>query len=271
MHYREFLPNILLQPYVQCFFICETDTAVIAEDSVFATGFVEIMFNLGANGPEQIVNGGLVHEPSVQLWGQTIRPFTFTSFRKHAMLGIRFFPHTAACFFNEPIALFNDQVIDFHDVAGKAADLLYAQLMEAGCLEQRIALIERFLLARLSLFEHKFGKLKMVSNILQDLGRDDFFENIHSVAARYGISSRYLQKLFVSYSGLSPGLFSKIARFQQSVQLLTQKDLSLTIIAYRCGYYDQSHFIKDFRSFTGTAPSHFQPELSTDLFVHMNN
>ncbi|MGZ3764873.1 MAG: AraC family transcriptional regulator [Mucilaginibacter sp.] len=271
MHYREFPPNNLLLPYVQCYFTCETETAVVAEDSVFATGFVEIMFNLGTDGPEQIVSGGVVHEPAMQLWGQTIRPFTFASFRKHTMLGVRFFPHTAACFFNEPIALFNDQVIDLHDVAGKAAGLLYAQLMEAGSLAQRIALVERFLLGRLSLFEHKFRKLQLVGNILQAMGHDDFFENIHSIAASYGITSRYLQKLFVSYSGLSPGLFSKIARFQRSLQLLTEKDMSLTTIAYQCGYYDQSHFIKDFRSFTGTAPSHFQPELSTDLLVPMNN
>jgi AraC-like DNA-binding protein len=162
-------------------------------------------------------------------------------------------------------------VIDLHDVAGEEVSLLYSKLMDAHSLVQRIALVEQFLLTRLSLFEHRFGKLQMVSSILQDINRGDFFENIHSVAGRYGISSRYLQKLFVSYSGLSPGLFSKIARFQRSLQLLTQNDLPLTTIAYTCGYYDQSHFIKDFRSFTGAAPSQFQPALSTDLFVTMNH
>jgi AraC-like DNA-binding protein len=271
MEYREFLSSSVLRSYVQCFFTCKTDTVVITEDSVFATGCIEIMFNLGIDGAQQIINNGLIREPRIQLWGQTIRPFTFSSFRKHEMLGIRFFPHTAACFFDEPVALFNDQIIDLHDLAGKEVRLLYAKLLETPRPEQRIVLIEDFLLARLSLFKHRFNKLQMVSSVLRDLHREDFFENIHSVAERYGISSRYLQKLFINYSGLSPSLFSKISRFQRSLQLLHQKDVSLTSIAYQCGYYDQSHFIKDFKSFTGIAPSQFQPGLSTDLFVSMNN
>jgi len=270
MHYQEYLPAHTLRSYVQCYFTCETDTAVVTEDHVFASGCVEIMFNLGTDGPQQIVNGSLVSEPLVQLWGQTIQPFSFTSFRKHAMLGIRFFAHTAACFFDEPIAVFNDQVIDFNDVAGPAARLLYEQLLTAGTLKKKIELVEAFLLQRLRCFEHKNGKLKMVGSIAQELNKNDFSENMHAIAARYGISSRYLQKLFLAYSGLTPNLFSKIIRFQKSLQLVAKHHLPLTEIAYRCGYYDQSHFIKDFRSFTGFAPSRFAPESSTDLFVPLS-
>ncbi|MGY0037518.1 helix-turn-helix domain-containing protein [Pedobacter sp. NJ-S-72] len=106
---------------------------------------------------------------------------------------------------------------------------------------------------------------------MQDLSKDDFFENINSVASRYGVSSRYLQKIFLNYSGLGPNLFSKIARFQKSVHLVANKDSSLTTIAHQCGYFDQSHFIKDFKFFTGSTPSRFSPENSTDLFVTLNN
>ena len=267
MRYREFLPGRLLQPYVQCYFTCESDTAVVTVDNVFAVGYVELMFNLGPEGPQRIVSDGLARQPRVQLWGQTIRPFTFTSSGKHAMLGIRFFPHTAAYFFDEPIALFNDQVMDFSEVGGSKASLFYEQLLEAVSLEQRTALVEQFLLGQLSLRGQKLGKLKLVGSILRELSGEDFFENMHSVAARYGITSRYLQQIFVNYSGLSPGLYSKIARFQKSLQLVTRRELPLTTIAYQCGYYDQSHFIKDFKFFTGSAPSFFSPESSTDLFI----
>lgn len=271
MHYREFVPNGILKHYVQCYFVCETDTAVLTEDKVFATGAIEIMFNLGADGPQKIVNGDLINEPRVQLWGQTIQPFIFASFGKHAMLGIRFFAHTAACFFNEPIEEFNDQVIDFYDVAGAEAKLLHSKLLEAESLERKIALVEEFLLARLFRFERKFGKLKLVNSIMQELNDDDFFENLNTIAARYGLSSRYLQKIFLSYSGLSPNLYSKIARFQKSLHLVAEKDLPFTTVAYKCGYYDQSHFIKDFKYFTGSAPSLFYAESSTDLLASLNN
>jgi len=265
MHYREFLPGDTLKQYVQCYFICENNSPTVIEDKVFASGCVEIMFNLGNEGPQKLINGSLVTQPLVQLWGQTIQPLSFTSTGHHTMLGVRFFTHTAACFFDEPIDTFNNQVIDYTAVAGKQALLLYTQLLEANTLVKRIKLLEEFLLARLTRFASKFCRLNLVSSIMRELNREDFFENINSVAGRYGLSSRYLQKLFIAYSGLSPNLFSKISRFQKSLPLVTQKQLPLTAIAYQCGYYDQSHFIKDFKYFTGAAPSHFHPESSTDL------
>jgi len=267
MRYQEFRPNSFLKNYVQCYFVCETDTAVFTQDKVFATGFIEIMFNLGTDGPQQLINGDLTTKPDIQLWGQTIQPFTFSSFGKHSMFGIRFFPHTAACFFNEPIEEFNDQVIDFKDIGSKEIVLLHAKLWDAKSLDRRIELVEEFLLRRLSLFMNKFTRLALVNSIMHDLSKDDFFENINSVASRYGVSSRYLQKIFLSYSGLGPNLFCKIAGFQKSIHLVAGKDLSLTSIAHQCGYFDQSHFIKDFKFFTGSAPSRFSPESSTDLLV----
>ncbi len=271
MHYKEFAPTGLLKNYVQCYFVCETDTAVFAEDKVFATGVIEIMFNVGADGPQQLKNGDLIRQPDIQLWGQTIHPFNFVSFGKHAMFGIRFFPHTAACFFNERIEEFNNQVIDFKDIGGKETAVLHSKLLEAKTLNQRIELADAFLLRLLSHSVNKFTRLKLVSSIMHDLGRDDFFENINTIAARYGISSRYLQKIFLNYSGLSPNLFSKIVRFQKSVHLVAGKNISLTTIAHQCGYFDQSHFIKDFKFFTGAAPSRFVAETSTDLFVSLKN
>jgi len=269
MRYREYFPGDILKQYVQCYFTCESDTAVVVEDKVYATGFVEIMFNLGIDSPQKIENGGLVNEPYVQLWGQTIRPFTFTSIGKHTMLGVRFFTHTAACFFDEPIETFNDQVIDFNDIAGKDGRLFYMKLREAGTLDKRVRLVEEFLLVRLSCFGPKLAKLTLMNSIIHELSHDDFFENINSVAARYGLSSRYLQKIFLTYSGLSPNLFSKITRFQKALKMVTKKELSLTAIAYECGYYDQSHFIKDFKCFTGFVPSHFHPESSTDFIASL--
>lgn len=269
MRYRELFPGNILKHYVQCYFTCESEIGGIIEDKVFASGYVEIMFNLGAGGLQKITNGNTVIEPAVQLWGQTIQPLSFTTTGTHSMLGIRFLPHTAACFFDEPIETFNGQVTDFIDIAGKQGRLLYMQLLEAPSLNTRIELLEKFLLARLARFKLKFPRLAMVNSIMRELNRDDFFENLDTIAIRYGISSRYLQKLFIQHCGLSPNLYSKINRFQKSLQLVAGKGLSLTAIAYECGYYDQSHFIKDFKYFTGFAPSHFYAESSTDFIASL--
>ncbi|MBF9222604.1 helix-turn-helix domain-containing protein [Hymenobacter ruricola] len=270
MHYREYRPGGALSNYVQCYFTCATDAASLTEDRVFANGCVEIMFNLGPQGPQQLISAGRVSAPRIQLWGQTIAPLVFSSLGRHSMLGVRFFTHTAACFFEEPIALFNNQVLDFYDFAGKEIRELYARLLETTAPGDQISLLEAFLLARLLRFRPRFTKLKLMNSLLLAARQPDFPERVNTIAARHGVSSRYVQKLFITYTGLSPNLFLKIARFQKSLPLLLEKQAPLTAIAYHCGYYDQSHFIKDFRAFTGLAPSHFQPLLSSDLYWPLN-
>jgi len=265
VQYSEFRPEGILANYIQCYFVCGCDTAAITQDKVFANGCVEIMFNVGPSSFQQIRDGELLRQPGIQLWGQTIRPFTFATGGRHQMLGIRFFPHTAAFFFDERIEEFNDQLVDFAEIGGKAAVLLHSRLLETSNPGRRIELVEEFLLFRLSLSEKKHARVALVNSIMRDLARDDFFENINIIASRYGLSSRYLQQLFLRYSGLSPNLFSKIARFQKSLHLVIEKEIPLTTIAHECGYFDQSHFIKDFKFFTGSAPSRFSAGSSTDL------
>jgi AraC-like DNA-binding protein len=61
--------------------------------------------------------------------------------------------------------------------------------------------------------------------------------------------------LIYQHTGLSPKSFNKISRFQLSLRLIAKNEQPFTSIAYDCGYFDQSHFIRDFKSFTGLTPS----------------
>lgn len=54
MRYTEYHPKGILKDFIQCYFVCETDIPVMTDDKVFATGAIEILFNLGADGPQQI-------------------------------------------------------------------------------------------------------------------------------------------------------------------------------------------------------------------------
>lgn len=265
MQYKEYQPGHLLKDYVQCYFLCRSDSEGVREDKVFATGCMELLFNLGEDGPQQINKDGTISRPDIQLWGQTIQPFSFTTRGKHVMFGIRFQGHSAACFFHEPIGSFNDQVVDGSNIGGKEIKLLHDQLREADSLNQQITLVEAYLMRRVLMLQSRFSKLPLMHSVMQHMEKEDSMENIHAVCSQYGISMRYLQKLFLQYAGLSPILYSKIIRFQKSILLVSNKSESLTSIAYQCGYFDQSHFIKDFKFFTGTVPSRFVPESSTDL------
>ena len=262
MNYQEIRPGKRLRQHIKCYYIYESESPASFEDTVFPSGCVEIIFNLGAGSWQTAANDVFVTTPPIELWGQIIRPLSIRSLGKNTMLGIRFLPHAAACFLKENIESFNNQVVDFTDLSGNAVRTLHSKLLETSALDKRISLLEDFLLNSLSNSEKADRKIAVVNNIMQELMREDFFDNIENVASRYGITSRYLQKIFLQYTGLTPKLYSKINRFQNSLRLVTQKDTSLSSIAYDCGYFDQSHFIREFKSFTGLTPSGYASDNS---------
>jgi transcriptional regulator GlxA family with amidase domain len=71
------------------------------------------------------------------------------------------------------------------------------------------------------------------------------------------ITERQLERLFKKYIGLSPKFYSRIIRFNHIFQLVKEKRISWLEITHLSGYFDQSHFIRDFKAFTGEEPSQY--------------
>jgi AraC-like DNA-binding protein len=225
------------------------------------------MFNLSDGVFETGYDNKLTKTPKAELWGQIIKPLEYRSLGKAKLLGIRFFPHTASLFLNAPINLFNDSVSDLLDVVGSDAKELHEQLRNTPLLQEQLGLLEAFLMSRFPIADKIRNRFKIVDNVITDVKRNDFFDNIEDVASRYGVSSRYLQKLFLEFTGLTPKLYHKITRFQKSLLLAGNSNESLTSIAYLSGYFDQSHFVRDFKTFTGVPPSAFNTRESTLLLA----
>src|ERR1700722_14851042 len=204
MPYNEIKPRKELRPYIKCYYIYRSETEVSFEDTVFPSGCVEIIFNLGAGNWQTAGAGQFVTTPPIELWGQIIRPLAVRSIGKNTMLGVRFYPHAAAFFLNDKIDVFNDQVIDFGSLAGATAAALHSRLLDTSGWDKRVALVERYLIGKLSQSQKRTGKVALINEIMHELQHKDFFDNIENVAIRYGITSRYLQKLFLRYTGLTP-------------------------------------------------------------------
>ncbi|WP_338119784.1 helix-turn-helix transcriptional regulator [Paraflavitalea pollutisoli] len=255
MFYQEYQPGPPLRQYVKCYYLYESDSAVAFDDTVLPSGHMEIIFNLGDGQWQTAPDSDFLTHPAIELWGQIVRPLPVRSIGRNSMLGIRLFPQAAPFFLSDKADLFTNQVVDYSQAADHAVRQLHQRLLDTTVRQQRIQLVEDYLRARLTRFERKFNKLSIVNDVMREIGSRDFFDNLDNVAARYGITARYLQKLFLQYTGLTPKLYSKINRFQHSLRLVNEQRFSLTSIAYDCGYFDQSHFIREFKSFTGYAPS----------------
>lgn len=240
------------------------------EDHAFATGCMEVMFTL-RGAPWQTKTKGTFRETSpIELWGQILQPLAFRIAGPGEIFGIRFYPAAAAFLLNEDIHQFNDGVFDLTSVIGNSINELHARLQDAPSVKERVVLVDTYLLKKLAADSKALERIDLVQQVMNELTGEDFFDNINNVAGRYGISSRYLQKIFLHYTGLTPKLYSQINRFQNSLILLDKGDRALTAIAYTCGYFDQSHFIREFKSFTGLAPSGFNSKNSSAILASPN-
>ena len=86
-----------------------------------------------------------------------------------------------------------------------------------------------------------------------------------NIISSIGVTRRRIEQRFLETTGLPMGFFVRKVRFQKAVNLLRFKnELSLTKIGLMAGYYDQSHFIREFKEFSGVTPKEFIQN-STDM------
>ncbi|OJW57714.1 MAG: hypothetical protein BGO55_09160 [Sphingobacteriales bacterium 50-39] len=258
MEFTWFPPSEILKPYIRHYYLFHSTSDSPFVDTVFPSGDMEMIFNLGEGA--WWANNKL--NPPIELWGQITSPLTIRSTGRHTMLGIRFFPHSAAYFLKEDISGLNDQVRDLGDMLGHPVKQLHTRLLMTSDISKKIALLESFLIHTLTKAEKRSVGIDKAGHILKTMMQDPSELKINAIAARHGITSRYLNKLIQQHTGLTPISFHKIRRFQFSLKLIGRKNQPLTAIAYDCGYFDQAHFIKDFKSFTGLTPSAYLKNIS---------
>ena len=141
------------------------------------------------------------------------------------------------------------------DLLGAEADRLAERLHDAPGWAERFALLDAVFRARLAEARPSslgiawaWGRLRATHGAV----------SIGGLAGELGWSRRHLTAQFREHVGLPPKLLGRILRFDRVVALLREHDPERwTEIAYDCGYYDQSHFNRDFRQFAGATPTEF--------------
>ncbi len=118
-------------------------------------------------------------------------------------------------------------------------------------------LVEQFLLSKLEIFNHAF-----LQESLQLIHQHHGNIAIHDLNKQLKCSEKKLIRAFKNYFNLSPKAYLKIVKFRKALQQIHFAPFKkLTQIAYESGYYDQSHFIKDFQFFTKKSPRQLQKSL----------
>lgn len=256
MLYQVFDPPAQLAPYVRFFWVLEADVAP-GEQFVhrsMADGCVEMVFHYRSAFDEIAPDELIESSPLASIQAQSTRFRRFVTGESFGIFGAYLYPFAIPRLFGFPASDFTNISPDLASVFGSEGSILDERMCIAPTNEDRIAIITEFLTAKLNARIRELPVIfRSVHTVLVNKGTLP----IEDLAAEHNLSKRQFERRFKDLAGLSPKLYSRVIRFQAATQFKLNGTRDLTEIAYACGYYDQSHFINDFREFSGYTPKEY--------------
>ena len=262
MHYRSFDPDPRLAPFVACFWLVSGDEKI--PQKVLSDGHSELIFHFGDAYQIQ-ENSQWKTQSRTLAAGQLSKPILLRPTGSSGMAGVKFTPTGLWQLFGWNMALLTDQAIPLVELL-KSSEELGESIDRARDDSEIIGQIERYLLSSLN----RVTKKENAGDIIQYMNNATGHLSISGIAKYFQLSNRKLERLFHDQVGVSPKQYMRISRFKQVYKVLQQPHLSRAEVSYLCGYFDQPHFNKDFRNFTGeNADNHFSQHNSlADFFLN---
>jgi len=253
MQINAHLPTEKLRPFILTYIIVESDEELINRVLPDTSLVLAFRYKGSLNSETGTYKTNL---PSSSISGLRLSPRLFNYSRNTGNILILFKETGASAFFKIPLYNLYDDCVSLHNfISLEKVIIIEEQLAEAKNNNQRINLIEKFLLTEL--FNQKQDNLVLAA--LQKIHSTKGLIKIKDLANSLYISQDAFEKRFRSIVGTSPKQFSSLIRLKSITQGLYQNQ-KLAELAFNAGYFDQSHFNKDFKLFTGQTP--------TDFFKH---
>ncbi len=167
---------------------------------------------------------------------------------------VEFKPNTAKYFIPCQLHDFQNDIVDITEIWGNDAYELTQQITALKNDSNKISLIEEFL-------KYKIIKKKqsVIDNSVNLIIASKGFVEVSELARKACLSNAQFRKRFKEEIGISPSQYCKIVRINTTLDLFEKSyQKPLVELSYQLGYFDQSHFIKDFKSVTGFSPRSFK-------------
>ena len=176
------------------------------------------------------------------------------------VFGIKFKAGGFYPFYRQPVATLGNRSIDATACFGAAGTHLTQQVLSAANFDTMCAAAENFLLQHLPKVD---AQVAFVSDLLASIERERNIIAVDDVMAISGLDKRGLQRLFQKYVGIGPKWVIQRYRLHEAIaQVQAGKALSWTALALELGYFDQAHFVRDFRQLVGMAPGEYEKSLA---------
>jgi len=251
MFFERIKPSAGLEDIIECYWVIKDDDQTSNVQKIIPDGFTELIFHFG--DPYKIKLGKQWKKQSnALLAGQITRHFLLQNSGRSDVLGIKFKPTALTHLFDLNMSVITDKVVDAISVLPKEMSLLQNEFRELRSYHELVSKAENYLIKRLSSAPLKNTYAdKAINLIFQKKG----MVTVAELCASMKIGERQLENYFKKFVGLTPKFFCRIIRFNYIFDLVQENKQQWTSLAYEAAYYDQSHFIRNFKAFTGQSPS----------------
>lgn len=256
MNFHTYPPSKKLKGLIRFFWVFEGepfDKAYIYRS--MGDPCCELIFHYKGRFDELSKCGKRSRSFSSGIHAQTHRYRRFITEETFGIFGVYLYPFAALRLLGLSPTDLTNRMPDLPTVLGNTGKELEERIFLATDTIHRIQILTSFLEQQFHTYEKdNHPAMAAVRHVIQT-GPN---HTVRELADHFNLSERQFERKFKEYSGFTPKKYLRLVRFGEACNRYKEAEYkTLSKIALSCGYYDQSHFIKDFKAFSGYLPSDF--------------
>jgi len=250
-------PSIQLQPFIKQYWCIEN---VLPQGEkhvqrIIPSGLAELSLYTGKR--PQIIGGRKDLEDNFNLSGHQNEFYDLQVEKELSIFSVVFQPQGLMKFFNFPLNEIYNQNIPLKLINKKLEHDILSQLTDAQSFEKKTQIVESYFTDILKNEYHHYD-FQRINQAIINIGKTFGNITIEKLAAESCLSRKQFERKFSELIGITPKQYLKIIRLQYALYLRSRNNrLNITDLAHESGYYDQAHFINDFKQLTGFTPKHY--------------
>lgn len=240
-------PHNILKPYISCYTI--TIPGLMSDEyTILPTASSTMVISVSANNIFSCLRGVNTKSCNVGAHANKMKLLLLIEFHSGCL-----YP-----FINEEqFKLINNsfKLTDFDKILTQSIENV---LINSECIEDLVEALDKIFITRLSNFSTGRGINAMTKKIVMHSGNI----STRDLSSEFYYSEKHIRRLFLQYVGITPKIFSRIVRVNYALRLLQKNPTRLIDVATQAGFFDQPHFIHDFKTICGLSPEEYIQNMS---------
>ena len=255
MIYKQIASTIQVEQFIKSFWLIDSrNDATITIEKIIPDGYPELIFHY-EDAYKVNISGTWLEQEKYLIAGQIKNHFFLENTGKIGMFGIKFQPWALKILFDIDMSLVTNTVVSINKALHKRINpVLEIAINKSLLFEDKVMAIESWFIDNLNLKKIDIHNGQIATKLIIDTkGKIPIKEIIETV----NISERSLERYFKIHIGLTPKFYSRIIRFSYIFHLIQDRNFNWSDITFLAGFYDQPHFIRNFKKFTREEPSKY--------------